>query len=208
MRLKGIVLLVSCVSFGLGVPLQRTGAETIMKNSTTYFSVGGKTADDLDRELVRSGPVSRVTGKRHPGATQIKFTGAATFVEKKGRCYIGGAKVKLITKVMLPRWKNRAGATKIMGLIWDTMSSDIKRHELRHVEIARNNAKKLEKEILALGPLSNCDRLKGLVSKISQKAMAEHDREQRQFDRSESANYEKRMIRLLEYRKQARASGH
>lgn len=174
--------------------------ETIIRKSTTYFSIGGRTAADLDNEMMRRGPLSRTTGRRHPGATQIKFDGSATFIGKDGRCHIGGAKVSLSTKLMLPRWSNRRRATRDMALLWDTLSSDIKRHEERHAEIARTHARQLEKTILALGSTRDCPTLRAKVNRVSQDAMIAHDKDQVRFDRIESVNFENRMIRLLKHR--------
>jgi predicted secreted Zn-dependent protease len=174
--------------------------ETIIHKSVTYFSISGDTPSDIDREMLRRGPLSRHTGRRHPGATQIKFNGSATFVAKEGRCVIGGAKVSLSTKLILPRWKNRRRATSEMALIWDTLASDIKRHEERHAEIARTHARQLERTILGLSSAKNCATLKARVNRVSQEAMVAHDKDQIRFDRIESANFESRMIRLLRYR--------
>lgn len=174
--------------------------ETIIRKSTTYFSIGGRTATDLDREMMRRGPLSRTTGRRHPGATQIRFNGSATFIGNDGRCHIGGAKVSLSTKLVLPRWSNRRKASKEMALLWDTLSSDIKRHEERHAEIARTHARQLEKTILALPSTRDCPTLKARVNRVSQEAMIAHDKDQQRFDRIESINFENRMIRLIRHR--------
>ncbi len=174
--------------------------ETIIHKSVTYFSIGGTTATDIDREMLKRGPFSNNTGRRHPGATQIKFNGSASFVKRGGSCVIGGAKVSLSTKLILPRWKNRRKATQEMALIWDTLAADIKRHEERHAEIARTHARGLEKTILSLSPTRDCATLKARVNRVSQEAMIAHDKDQMRFDRIESANFENRMIRLLRYR--------
>lgn len=181
-------------------------SDTIISKTTTYFSIGGMTAADLDREMMARGPVSSVTGHRHPGATKIKFSGSATFIGKDGRCFIGGAKVKLNTRIMLPRWSNRRKANAQLGLIWDTLSADIKRHEERHAEIARQHARAFERQILSLRPARDCNALKAKVSEISRDAMIAHEKDQRRFDRIESANFENRMMRLLRYRLQSKRS--
>ncbi|MDB5523810.1 MAG: hypothetical protein JWM58_1573 [Rhizobium sp.] len=200
-----------CVNFGIIcatlaslAPAQPVSADTIVHKKITYFSIGGRTAADLDREMMRRGPLSSTTGRRHPGATRIQFSGNATFVGKNGRCTIGGAKVTLATKIMLPRWSNRNNASRKLGLIWDTLSADIKRHEERHAEIARNHARALERQILGLPAASNCAILKSRVNEISRLAMVDHDKDQKRFDRVEAINFEKRMIRLLKYRIEAK----
>jgi predicted secreted Zn-dependent protease len=179
-------------------------ADTIIHKKITYFSIGGTTAADLDNEMMKRGPISSVTGRRHPGATKIQFSGNATFVSKKGRCIIGGAKVTLSTRIMLPRWSNRRKAGPQLGLIWDTLSADIKRHEERHAEIARNHARAFEQQLLALPPASNCAILKAKVGEITRQAMEDHEKDQKRFDRIEAANFENRMIRLLKYRLMAK----
>jgi predicted secreted Zn-dependent protease len=198
---KTVALLMSILVPGITVP---ASAETIVLKQTTYFSISGTTAADLDREMMRRGPISSVTGHRHPGATRIKFKGSATFITKGNSCRVGGAKVMLSTRLMLPRWTNRRKAGGNLALIWDTLSADIKRHEERHAEIARNHARALEKAILALPPARSCAPLKAKVDKISQQAMTAHDKDQARFDRVEAANFENRLIRLLKYRIESR----
>ena len=185
---------------------QPAAADTIVSKKITYVSIGGTTAADLDREMMQHGPISSVTGRRHPGATRIKFSGTATFVGKNGRCRIGGAKVTLSTKIMLPRWSNRRKAKPQLALIWDTLAADIKRHEERHAEIARNHARDFEQQILSLPSASNCAILKAKVNAISRQAMEDHEKDQRRFDRVESVNFENRMIRLLKYRIASKAA--
>jgi predicted secreted Zn-dependent protease len=175
-------------------------AETIVHKTITYFSIGGTTAADLDREMMKRGPISSVTGRRHPGVTKIRFSGNATFISRKGRCVIGGAKVTLSTRIMLPRWSNRRKASPALGLIWDTLAADIKRHEERHAEIARNHARAFERQLLALPPASDCAILKAKVGDITRIAMEDHEKDQKRFDRIEAVNFENRMIRLLKYR--------
>lgn len=182
------------------------GAADIRK-SITWFNIGGTTADDLDRELSRRGPLTRNTGARHPGATEIKFGGDITYVEKEGRCSTGPVTVKLTTRLILPRWTNRKRADSELGMIWDTLSADIKRHEERHAEIARNHARDLEKRLRALRPQKDCRSLEALVSATTREVMDSHDREQLHFDQVEARNFDDRMMRLLNYRMKRNGSG-
>lgn len=178
-------------------------SEMIARKTVTYFSIGGKTAADLDREMAEHGPLLN-TG-RHPGATRVTFAGKASYVAEEGRCSIGEARIVLTTKMMLPRWKNRSKADARMALLWDTLSADIKRHEERHAEIARNHARALEKTLRSLRPERNCEALKDKVASATAKALEDHDADQKRFDRIEAANFSARMTRLLRYRATGRA---
>jgi predicted secreted Zn-dependent protease len=172
----------------------------LITKTYSYFSIGGRTAEDLDSELERRGPMTRASGFRHPGATQISFGGEVTYLEDTARCAIGGTKVTLKTRIILPRWKNRRAATGSLGLIWDTLSSDIKRHEERHAEIARNYARQLEQSLEQLRPQATCALLEARVGETTRRIVDEHDKEQLRFDIVESKNFDARMMRLLKYR--------
>lgn len=179
-------------------------SEMIARKSVTYFSIGGKTAADLDREMAERGPLLGA-GRRHPGATRVTFSGKASYVNEDGRCRIGEARIVLTTKMILPRWKNRRKADVRMALLWDTLSADIKRHEERHAEIARNHARALEKALRSLRPERSCDALKEKVAMVTAQALEAHDADQKRFDRIEAANFGARMTRLLRYRATGRA---
>ncbi|MQY47334.1 DUF922 domain-containing protein [Rhizobiales bacterium RZME27] len=182
---------------GLTAPL---AAQPVVSKTYSYFSIGGKTAEELDSELERRGPLTRHTGARHPGATEIKFGGEVSYVERGGRCSIGAVKVTVRTHIILPRWRNRGAATGNLARIWDALSADIKRHEERHAEIARTHARSLEARLLAIRPANNCDILEARVGDISRDAIEAHDREQIRFDMVESKNFDTRIMRILKNR--------
>ncbi|NTE86460.1 DUF922 domain-containing Zn-dependent protease [Agrobacterium rubi] len=185
---------------------QSADAEAVMTKSFSYFSIGGRTAEDLDHELSRRGPMTKATGARHPGATEIKFGGEITYVEKDRKCGVGTVEVKLHTKILLPRWTNRRRTTADLALIWDTLSADIKRHEERHAEIARNYARTLDKRLQSLHPQNSCEKMQALVTKTTQEVMNAHDKDQMRFDMVESKNFDARMSRLLTHRLQQKSS--
>lgn len=198
------LIILAATAFFAGVP-NAVLSETVIQKKITYFQIRGKTAEELDKELAYRGPVTKDTGSRHAGATKIKFGGSVTYVQKDGRCYVDRAKVTLSTHLILPQWKNRKGASKELRLIWDTLSRDIKRHEERHAEIARNYARAMEKAFLKLPPQKTCAAMQAMVAKASRDQIAQHDREQMRFDRVEAANFDNRMIRMLGYRLKAQS---
>lgn len=178
-------------------------ADPAITKTYSYFSISGRTAEDLDSELARRGPQTGSAGFRHPGATEIKFGGDITYHESEGSCTVGDVNVTLKTKIILPRWKNRRRAETGLALIWDTLAADIKRHEERHAEIARQHARDLEKALLALPSARNCAILEREVGMVSRRIIDEHDRDQLRFDMVEARNFEERMMRLLKYRSRA-----
>lgn len=179
---------------------QIANSAAVVSKSFAYFKIGGKTAEDLDRELSRHGPLTKATGARHPGATEIKFGGELSYVEKGTLCAVGSVKVTLHTKILLPRWTNRRRTSADLALIWDTLASDIKRHEERHAEIARTYARMLDQKLQALQPQPDCEKMQALVTQTTRSVMEEHDKDQLRFDIVESKNFDARMTRLLKHR--------
>jgi predicted secreted Zn-dependent protease len=174
-------------------------AESLTK-TYSYFFVGGTTLDELEDQLNRRGPQVKSTGRRHPGATQMQFNTRLGYAEKNGSCRITDATVTVKAKVILPRWRQRGKAEQDVRLIWDTLSGDIKRHEEQHVMIAQRHARELERKLLRLGRQKSCDVAGEKAKATADKVLAKHDKAQAKFDQVESANFEKRMLKLLRQR--------
>jgi predicted secreted Zn-dependent protease len=192
-----LALCVAMAGLSVSIPLH---AETVITKSFSYFPVRGTTAADLDEALSRGGPLLRGTGTRHPGATEMKFGGSVTYAEQPGRCAVERARVTLDTNIILPRWTQRRRADRDLAMIWDTLAADIKRHEERHAEIARQYARRLQGAVEDLRPQTDCPSMEAEVARITETILAEHDADQARFDRVEAINFERRMVRLLQYR--------
>ncbi|RUU01356.1 DUF922 domain-containing protein [Mesorhizobium sp. USDA-HM6] len=182
------------------------GAASLVK-TYSYFSVNGRTLDDIEKQLTKNGPEVKSTGSRHPGATQMAFTTRVSYAQTANSCRIANAQVTVKVKVILPEWRRPRKADPDVRLFWDTLSADIKRHEERHVEIAKNHARELEDALKATYPQKTCEAAKVKAAEISAAILARHDRAQVQFDRVEGVNFESRIIRLLRYRMQRIQSG-
>jgi predicted secreted Zn-dependent protease len=197
LRYMRLPIALSMIAFLLCGP---AAAEVVATKSYSYFNIKGKTADELDDELSRRGPTANGSSARHPGATKIRFGGEATYIQENGRCRVGNVKVTVHTQIIMPRWANRKGASRELSMIWDALSSDIRRHEERHAEIARTQARAMERELKALPWQRNCEAMQELVSEKSARGIEEHDKLQARFDRVEAVNFQNRMLRLLNNR--------
>ncbi|WP_157015431.1 DUF922 domain-containing Zn-dependent protease [Mesorhizobium xinjiangense] len=174
-------------------------AQTVSR-SYSYFSVGGSTIEEIDKELSRRGPQINGAGRRHPGATRMQFSTKLSFASTDRWCAIDDATVTLKAKIILPRWRQRRRADYDTRLIWDTLASDIKRHEDFHVQIAKRHARELEQTLETIGRMRDCAHVQRRAAVINQRILAKHDRAQARFDRIEAKNFEDRLLRILTYR--------
>lgn len=194
-------------TLALCLAAQSGGAEPVISKTYSYFSIGGRTGEELERELSRRGPMLAETGTRHAGATRIRIAGSVKYENTGRKCRVIDSMVTLETRLMLPRWSNRKRADPHTALIWDTLSSDIKRHEERHAEIARQYARELEKSIESLRPESTCAKMEARVAAVTQSIIKRHGADQDRFDRTEALNFERRMLRMLRYKASQRQGG-
>lgn len=204
-RSLGVKRSLACALLLAMTPLPAATANLVKTYS--YFAIGGSTLDDIEAQLSKRGPEVKSTGNRHPGATQMAFTTRVSYAQTPNSCRIADAAVTVKVKVILPEWRRPRKADADVRLFWDTLSADIKRHEERHVEIAKNHGGELEEALKATYPQKNCDAAKAKAAAITAAVLARHDRAQLQFDRVESVNFESRILRLLRYRMERIGNG-
>ncbi|MBK8458764.1 MAG: DUF922 domain-containing protein [Phyllobacteriaceae bacterium] len=171
-----------------------------LSKSYAYFSVGGVTLEALEDELNKRGPKLSTTGRSHPGATEMRFFTKIAYEESAKGCRIADATVNVKAKIILPRWTARKQADGDTRLVWDTLSSDIKRHEESHALIAKNAARALEQALEDLPRQKTCEALGASMNATAERVLAAHDRDQERFDRIEGKQFEDRIVRLLRYR--------
>ena len=179
--------------------IQPTQGASLSK-TYSYFSIGGSTLDEIEAELSKRGPQLKSSGRRHPGATRMEFTTRLGYAEGNGSCRVVQANVTVNARVILPRWRRSRKADQDVRLIWDTLSSDIKRHEESHVIIAKNHAREMEQALKAMDRQQNCQIAAAKAKAITARLLEKHDKAQLEFDRIEGKNFESRILRLLRYR--------
>ena len=178
-----------------------------LSKTYSYFTISGTTLDQIEAELQSRGPQVKSTGRRHPGATRMEFTTKLGYASNRGYCRVAEAHVSVKARVILPRWRQRGKADEDVRLVWDTLSSDIKRHEEGHVVIAKNYAAEIEQKLKALDRQKTCEIAAQKAQLIADKILDKHDKAQEQFDRVEGINFENRLLRLLRYRMERLGEG-
>lgn len=194
--MRRLAIFSTLLATALALPANSAG----ISKKYSYFTIGGSTLEEMEKELGRRGPKVSTTGRRHPGATQMEFNTSVTYAENKRSCRIQKATVLVKAKIILPKWRSRRRADRETRIVWDTLSSDIKRHEESHVIIAKNHAREIEQALEGMDSAKNCDLLAAKGQKVTERIMEKHDEAQARFDRVEGINFEARMLRLLKYR--------
>lgn len=192
MLTKSGLLLIGALSLVTG--LAHAGTVT---QRTTYFAVNGATLEELDRDLSRRGPYVAETGLRHPGATEVKFDGEVTYKRVEGGCRVDQTNLGLTLNMTLPRWTPPKRVAPETVLVWRTLEEDIRRHENRHAEIAKEWLKRMEMAIRNLRTQPTCAAMEADVNNVTQRYLASHERAQIEFDTIEGREVNFRLRRAL-----------
>lgn len=171
------------------------GAE--IRERTSYFTLHGSTLAELDRELARKGPQTSKGDIRHPGATEVKFSGRVTYQPTGKSCRVAKVNFMLRLVKILPKWTPPRSASKTTVVVWTTLSDDIARHEGDHAKIAKMWLKKMESAVRNLGPERTCEAMEARVNAVGANYLAGHEAAQRQFDVVEGREMNRRLTRLL-----------
>lgn len=167
---------------------------TASQVSTSYYSVTGTTAEQIDRDIRRNGPLNG----HALAVAAISFEPLSVLQDvSPDSCRFAQAKFRVNAAITLPRWADKAQSTdRDLKRAWGNLSRYARDHEQVHVRIAERFAQQLGRDIEALPPQPNCDKLDRLAKRVVERNAAEHDRAQKEFDAAE----QRRLRALLEAR--------
>lgn len=156
---------------------------TASKITTTYYSIGGSSGAELDREIAVKGPMQ---GHALASAA-IKFVPVAVSYDKtKTGCSYKLARFRVEANITLPRWHNESASNSDLRNAWRFLSAYAREHEQVHIEIAEKYAAKITRELEALPPHKTCEALDAAAEKVLKRNRREHNREQLAFDAAEN----------------------
>jgi predicted secreted Zn-dependent protease len=166
--------------------------------TTDYYDIKGNTEKTLDRSIRLNSPQN---GHAF-AATELRLVpvDVRPTVDSRG-CRVGTAQIKVVARIILPRWKDRAGAAGDLKRGFDNYAAYAKEHEKAHVRIGELAANALENELKAIPPQKNCDITLRKSKTVIKSVLARHNRAQLAFDASEK----RRIAKLLRDAQRARS---
>jgi predicted secreted Zn-dependent protease len=168
-------VLASCTSVG-----ERTNL------SVGYYSIQGESFAELDQQIALHGPLVAGVGKAL-AATNVQMIPDFHFSFSQGACRPESAHVRVKAHVTLPKLASPDKLRRELSGAWDNLEQYARLHEAVHVAIADRYAIKAEKAILALPPEKECSTLRSNAAVTFRRLMAEHERDQLQFDEDEKS---------------------
>ncbi|MCU0790752.1 MAG: DUF922 domain-containing Zn-dependent protease, partial [Nitratireductor sp.] len=166
-------LLLSCTAVG-----ERT------QLSVAYYSIAGSTFDEFDQQIALHGPNVLGVG-RALAATNVRMIPDFRFQQKGDYCHVSSARVSVQAHVTLPKLTTQQKLREELASAWDSLEHYARLHESVHVAIADGHALKAEVAVMALEPQRDCEAMRTKALATFRALMADHQRDQLQFDREE-----------------------
>lgn len=166
--------------------------------TTDYYDIKGNTEKSLDRSIRLNSPQN---GHAF-AATELRLVPVDIRPSEDSRgCRVAVAEIKVVARIILPRWSDRAGAARDLKRGFDSYAAYAKWHEDQHVRIGEVAANALESELKAIPPQKNCDITLRKSKTVIKSVLARHNKAQLAFDASEK----RRIAKLLRDASRARS---
>jgi predicted secreted Zn-dependent protease len=152
--------------------------------SVAYYMIAGDSFDELDQQIALHGPNVMGVG-RALAATNVRMIPDFRFAQRDGQCHVQSARVSVQAHVTLPKLRSQQSFRQELAKAWDSLEHYARLHESVHVSIADTHAVRAEEAIRALPPRENCEAMRADAVALFKTMMADHQRDQLQFDREE-----------------------
>jgi predicted secreted Zn-dependent protease len=173
--------------FALALPLLISACTSVgdrTQLSVGYYSIEGKSFDELDEQIALHGPTVSGVGKAL-AATNVRMIPDFRFKQKDGLCRVESAHVAVKAHVTLPKLMRQEDLRTELSKAWNNLEQYARLHESVHVSIADSYATKAEEAVNKLPAQATCNALRSNAILVFRRLMAEHERDQLQFDEEE-----------------------
>tara|TARA_R110002124_G_scaffold128157_19_gene288720 strand:+ start:17759 stop:18349 length:591 start_codon:yes stop_codon:yes gene_type:complete len=133
--------------------------EPIIDFSVEYYSVSGRTTDEINRSIFENTPIM-MSGRRYGAVTKNDFiTNFDQIASRRGGCEVRNVRVELKSKVILPKLTPAYQSNQV-SQEWNRYLSALIDHEKLHANNARRTAETLVTRLFGLESDLPCDQMK------------------------------------------------
>lgn len=162
-------------------------ARITIKESYSYFPVGGSDGKSIAESLVQGGR-EHINLKHAIAATETDIdVGEPELGVRGGRCVIEDVEVTLKIRYILPKWQGSSSASRQTRERWEAFYAELRRHEYNHGTIAKAGAEAFERELLRTSGTAaiGCADFGAFARLRLAAVLKQTERAQQSFDRRE-----------------------
>jgi predicted secreted Zn-dependent protease len=162
-------------------------AGVTVREKTIYYKVSGRTGKEIYAQIGHRGPLLSGSRDRKVATTTLNFEVRNPKFDTQGRsCILADIDLVVNVTYRIPQWTGASRASAAVHREWKQFLDHIWRHEKQHMEIARDHANDLRRQLRSFrGDLRrDCEGMFAGAEKIIRAARLRHDRRQQAFDAS------------------------
>ena len=174
MRRTRWVLVLVCLA------INATAAPT-MQSETAYYTVAGKTPQQIRRSIEIRGPKGD-GGRAFHASTRWKVEWAYRWIESNRRCKLNQPQVSLKINMLLPKLATNVQLSAERQAEWDRYAQALLEHEQQHRDYAIAAARELQSALQTLNGWHPCGQLEDQVNDKADRVLDKYERLEREFD--------------------------
>ena len=144
------------------------------------YDVSGDTAQELRRDLNRRGPLSH--GKRYDARTDWHVKWRFDFERGQDGCRVVRPRVDLDVVIILPRWRQAAGAERQLVERWEAYLEALGAHEDGHRDVGQSAADEIRETLEELRAARDCSKAEQRANGLGHEIIERHNRRDERYD--------------------------
>ncbi len=128
-----------------------------VNESWTSYPINGSSAQQLNEEMARSGPLDN--GEHYYANTLWKINWHYTYKENARTCEMTAVQVNTDITYKFPAWSGYANASKDLQHEWDALQLRLRQHEQLHAQNAKQAAIDIEVMLQHFPAATDCQTL-------------------------------------------------
>ncbi len=162
-------------------------AKVIIKERTKFYSVSGKTGEQVYRQMLRKGPRIGHSKEHYIATATINFKIVNIDGYEWGtKCAIRDLDVVIDVLYRIPKWKRPKNPSRELVSAWETFIAHIWRHEKKHTAIAKGTAYELWRAVKGVkgDRKKKCKNMLKPAQKRAERVYTRYHKKQERFDAS------------------------
>lgn len=133
---------------------------------TVYYSVTGKTANELRSQLNQRGVIHPPSGQCFDGYTNWRVNWNYRYQTQGNTCRVGSANVSTNIKITLPKWKRPSSISSGLKNRWNRYIAALEVHENGHKKNGLDAGKDILQTLRSMSAYPTCEEL-GLAANVA-----------------------------------------
>jgi predicted secreted Zn-dependent protease len=181
-KIKNKLFFLVALSFLLTlISISITEAKPAVNTNINYYTVTGKTIDEIANSLNTQTPII-YQGKKYHANTAWNVKWRFYWQESNNSCQITSVNTSVDVKFTMPKLVTYSSLNTAVKNKWDKYYSALINHENGHKNFGIQAANKIEKAILEMGKKNTCSELEKTANNIGYQIIKEDALQEKKYD--------------------------